>query len=211
MSTGTATAREVLVPDIGDFADVPVIEVLVSPGDTVSAEDPLVTLESDKATMDVPAPFGGTVQEIKVSAGDRVSEGALLMTIAPEGDGGSEKPAGEEEPEPEAKGAPEPAPAGDVAEVGGAMRHEPRGGGAENGSILRIGEPSETLSLTLTRISWTLPANGDGTSMVALSDSSVTSGVSTPTSCPGSTRISITGTSEKSPMSGTVTSRGLAI
>ena len=68
-----AEMKEVLVPDIGDFADVPVIEVLVAPGDNVAAEDPLVTLESDKATMDVPAPFGGTVAEIKVNVGDTVS------------------------------------------------------------------------------------------------------------------------------------------
>ncbi len=66
---------EVRVPDIGDFKDVPVIEIMVKPGDTVKAEDPLVTLESDKATMDVPAPLGGTVQEVKVKVGDKVSEG----------------------------------------------------------------------------------------------------------------------------------------
>ena len=66
------------VPDIGDFKDVPVIEVIVKPGDTVKAEDALVTLESDKATMDVPAPLGGTVQEIKLKVGDKVSEGAVV-------------------------------------------------------------------------------------------------------------------------------------
>ena len=76
-----AEIREVLVPDIGDFADVPVIEVLVSPGDTVAPEDPLVTLESDKATMDVPAPFGGTVAEIRVSVGDTVSEGSPILAL----------------------------------------------------------------------------------------------------------------------------------
>ena len=81
MSTATA-ASEVLVPDIGDFSDVPIIEILVSPGDTVAAEDPLVTLESDKATMDVPSPMEGVVQEIKVSVGDSVSEGTLLLTLA---------------------------------------------------------------------------------------------------------------------------------
>jgi dihydrolipoamide dehydrogenase len=75
------TVVEVKVPDIGDFTDVPVIELLVKPGDTVGAEDPLVTLESDKATMDVPAPFAGTVADLKVSVGDRVSEGSLLMTL----------------------------------------------------------------------------------------------------------------------------------
>ncbi|HET8978982.1 MAG TPA: dihydrolipoyl dehydrogenase [Solirubrobacteraceae bacterium] len=77
----SATATEVTVPDIGDFSDVPVIEILVSPGDTVSPEDPLVTLESDKATMDVPAPLGGVVSEVKVSIGDRVSEGSVLLTM----------------------------------------------------------------------------------------------------------------------------------
>ena len=74
---------EVKVPDIGDFADVPVIEVLVSPGDEVAAEDPLVTLESDKATMDIPAPRAGTVAELKVAVGDTVSEGSLILLLAP--------------------------------------------------------------------------------------------------------------------------------
>ena len=80
MSTATA-ASDVLVPDIGDFTDVPIIEILVSPGDTVAQEDPLVTLESDKATMDVPSPLEGVVQEVKVSVGDTVSEGTLLLTV----------------------------------------------------------------------------------------------------------------------------------
>jgi pyruvate dehydrogenase E2 component (dihydrolipoamide acetyltransferase) len=79
----SATSSRVTVPDIGDFSGVPVIEILVSVGDTVSAEDPLVTLESDKATMDVPAPFGGTVKEILVSVDDTVSEGSDLMVIEP--------------------------------------------------------------------------------------------------------------------------------
>ena len=76
---------EVRVPDIGDFKDVPVIEVLVKPGDVVRAEDALVTLESDKATMDVPAPLGGTVRSLAVKVGDKVSEGALVLTLAVEG------------------------------------------------------------------------------------------------------------------------------
>jgi pyruvate dehydrogenase E2 component (dihydrolipoyllysine-residue acetyltransferase) len=82
-----AEMKEVVVPDIGDFAEVPVIEVLVSPGDSVSPEDPLVTLESDKATMDVPAPFAGTVAELKVGVGDTVSEGSLLLTLSVESNG----------------------------------------------------------------------------------------------------------------------------
>jgi dihydrolipoamide dehydrogenase len=72
---------EVKVPDIGDFGEVPIIEVLVAPGDEVAVEDPLVTLESDKATMDVPAPFAGTVKELKAKVGDKVAEGTLLLTL----------------------------------------------------------------------------------------------------------------------------------
>jgi pyruvate dehydrogenase E2 component (dihydrolipoamide acetyltransferase) len=73
---------DVVVPDIGGFEDVPVIEVHVAPGDTIRPEDPLVTLESDKASMDVPAPVGGVVEELKVNVGDTVSEGSLLLTVA---------------------------------------------------------------------------------------------------------------------------------
>ncbi len=72
---------EVKVPDIGDFKDVPVIEVLVKPGDAVKAEDSLVTLESDKATMDVPSPSAGTVKDLKVKPGDKVSEGSVILTL----------------------------------------------------------------------------------------------------------------------------------
>lgn len=74
---------EVRVPDIGDFTDVPVIEIHVEPGAEVSVEDPLVTLESDKATMDVPAPAAGTVKQLAVKIGDRVSEGSVLLTLDP--------------------------------------------------------------------------------------------------------------------------------
>jgi pyruvate dehydrogenase E2 component (dihydrolipoamide acetyltransferase) len=79
----TAEAVSVEVPDIGDFEDVPIIEILVSPGDTVAVDDPLLTLESDKATMDVPAPFAGTVAELQVKVGDKVSQGTHLLTLTP--------------------------------------------------------------------------------------------------------------------------------
>lgn len=72
---------DVKVPDIGDFKDVPVVTVLVSVGDTVSAEDPLIELESDKATMEVPSPAAGKITEIKVAEGDKVSEGSVIMVI----------------------------------------------------------------------------------------------------------------------------------
>ncbi|HWN30889.1 MAG TPA: dihydrolipoyllysine-residue acetyltransferase [Burkholderiales bacterium] len=72
---------EVRVPDIGDFKNVPVIEVLVKPGDAVKKEDPLVTLESDKATMDIPSPYVGVVKALKVKVGDKVSEGTAVLAI----------------------------------------------------------------------------------------------------------------------------------
>jgi dihydrolipoamide dehydrogenase len=72
---------EVAVPDIGDFDDVPVIEILVGPGDTVAPEDPLITLESDKATMDVPSPVAGTIKELKVKVGDNVAQGVVILTL----------------------------------------------------------------------------------------------------------------------------------
>jgi pyruvate dehydrogenase E2 component (dihydrolipoamide acetyltransferase) len=78
---------EVKVPDIGDFKDIPIIEVHVKPGDTVKAEDPLITLESEKATMEVPAPSAGQIAEVLVKPGDRVSEGtaiAKLTSASPE-------------------------------------------------------------------------------------------------------------------------------
>ena len=76
---------EVRVPDIGDFSEVPVVEVLVSAGDRIRPEDPIVTLESDKATMDVPSPVAGRVAGIALSVGDLVSEGALILTVEPAG------------------------------------------------------------------------------------------------------------------------------
>src|SRR6478736_538930 len=72
---------EVKVPDIGDFGAVPIIEVHVSAGDHVNADDPLVTLESDKATMDVPAPIGGIVEGVRVAVGARVSKGTPLLSL----------------------------------------------------------------------------------------------------------------------------------
>ncbi len=75
------SAIEVKVPDIGDFKDVPLIEIHVKPGDVVKAEDSLVTLESDKATMDVPSPVAGTVKEIKVAIGDKLAEGSLILLL----------------------------------------------------------------------------------------------------------------------------------
>jgi dihydrolipoamide dehydrogenase len=82
------SAVEIPVPDIGDFSDVPVIEIHVSPGDVVAVDDPLVTLESDKATMDVPSPSAGTVSDLRVAVGDSVSQGSVLMVLEAEGAAG---------------------------------------------------------------------------------------------------------------------------
>lgn len=115
--------RDVLVPDIGDFKNIPVIEVLVKPGDTVKAEDSLITLESDKATMEVPAPFAGVVKEMKIKPGDKVSEGMPILSLevidaAPAPAAATPQkpaapapaPAAQTAPPP-AKAVPEPAPA----------------------------------------------------------------------------------------------------
>lgn len=85
-----ATVKEIKVPDIGGAANVSVIEILVKPGQTVAAEQSLITLEGEKATMEIPAPEAGVVQEIKVQVGDKVSEGSLILTLAP---GAGAKPA----------------------------------------------------------------------------------------------------------------------
>ncbi|HLS59128.1 MAG TPA: dihydrolipoyllysine-residue acetyltransferase [Paracoccaceae bacterium] len=98
---------EVKVPDIGDFTDVPIISVMVKAGDTIAEEDPLIELESDKATMEVPSPAAGTVKEMKVSEGDKVSQGSVILLLeAEEGAGAGTEPdsgGSEREAEPEAE------------------------------------------------------------------------------------------------------------
>ncbi|MFA5591096.1 MAG: dihydrolipoyllysine-residue acetyltransferase [Lysobacteraceae bacterium] len=123
--------KEARVPDIGGYADVPVIEILVSPGDTVSKDQGLVTLESDKATMEVPAPFAGVVREIKVKLGDEVAEGSVVALIEEAASGTAEAApaaAAKEEkapaaaplpPKQEAPAAPAAAPAAPDADSAG--------------------------------------------------------------------------------------------
>jgi len=106
---------EVKVPDIGDFTDIPIIEIFVKPGDAVKAEDSLVTLESDKATMDVPSPAAGTVKEVRVKVGDKVSEGSPIVVVETSGEtnaAGAAKPAAASAPPPAA-----PVPAAGAAPV----------------------------------------------------------------------------------------------
>ncbi|NUA25504.1 dihydrolipoyllysine-residue acetyltransferase [Cupriavidus basilensis] len=103
-------AIEIKVPDIGDYDAVPVIEVHVKPGDTINAEDALVTLESDKATMDVPSPQGGTVKEVRIKIGDNVAEGTVLVMLEPAGQAATAPAPAAAAPAP-AAAAPAPAPA----------------------------------------------------------------------------------------------------
>ncbi|WP_336470481.1 biotin/lipoyl-containing protein, partial [Azohydromonas sediminis] len=101
---------EVKVPDIGDFKDVAVIEVLVKPGDTVKAEQSLITVESDKASMEIPSSAAGVVKEMKVALGDKVSEGSVILLLDAAGaEAGVAAPAAA--PAAAAAAAPAPAPA----------------------------------------------------------------------------------------------------
>jgi len=81
--------KEVLVPDIGDFKDVEVIEVLVKPGDAIDKEQSLITLESDKATMEIPSPTAGVVKELKVKVGDKISQGTPILMVEEQGSAAS--------------------------------------------------------------------------------------------------------------------------
>ena len=103
--------QEVKVPDIGDFKDVPVIQVFVKAGDPVKPEDPLISLESDKATMDVPSPAAGTVKELKIKVGDRVSEGRVILVLETAAAGAAAQPpaATEARPAPATEARPAPA------------------------------------------------------------------------------------------------------
>jgi pyruvate dehydrogenase E2 component (dihydrolipoamide acetyltransferase) len=134
----------VVVPDLGDFADVPVIEVLVAKGDTIAPEDPIVTLESDKASMDVPSPVAGVVENVEVSVGDIVSAGSLLLTVA------ADAAAAEDVAPPVASSPPEQAPvaaavappsaaAADVAYAGPAARRLARELGVDLAAIVGTG------------------------------------------------------------------------
>ena len=122
-------AIEVKVPDIGDFKDVPVIEIHVKPGDSIKADDPLLTLESDKATMDVPADRDGTVEAVLIKVGDRVSEGSAVITLkAADGEAPVTPPPSviaqqEPAPAPKPTSAPPAQPAAAAAAAGAGAVH----------------------------------------------------------------------------------------
>ena len=92
---------DIVVPDIGDFKDVAIIELLVKPGDSVAAEQSLITVESDKASMEIPSSHAGVVKELKVSMGDKVSQGSLILTLEVQGAGAAPSPAQAATPSPQ--------------------------------------------------------------------------------------------------------------
>jgi len=135
-----AEIKDILVPDIGDFDGVEVIEILVAAGDSIAEEDPIVSLESDKAAMEIPSPFAGKVKKVKVKLGDKVSEGSLLITIEASAENAAEPekpstedktttPATETKPEPVTP-ASTPAPASKPAPA--ALRPSPTASTAIN-------------------------------------------------------------------------------
>jgi dihydrolipoamide dehydrogenase len=111
---------EIKVPDIGDFKNIPIVEILVKPGDSVKAEDPLVSLESDKATMEVPAPQAGTVKEIKAKVGDKVSKGTLILLLDASGAEAAAVPIAAEVPARIAKAPEAPAQSSTIPTVASA-------------------------------------------------------------------------------------------
>src|SRR5580704_3002110 len=122
-----ANIVDVKVPDIGDYKDVPIIEVLVKPGDVVKADASLVTLESDKATMDVPAPMAGTVREIIAKVGDKVAMGSLILRLE---EAGAAAPASAPAAAAAPALAPAPAPAAPAAPAPASPPAQPKEGAA---------------------------------------------------------------------------------
>ncbi len=133
------SVQEVRVPDIGDFSDVPIIEIHVSAGDEVAVDDPIITLESDKATMDVPAPVAGTVTAVPVSVGDTVSQGDVLLSV--EVAGAEAAPAGEAVKPAAASTAPAEQPAASPADTAAPIpAPAPSGNGADfDAEVLVLG------------------------------------------------------------------------
>ncbi len=121
---------EVKVPDIGDFTDIPIIEIFVKPGDKVAAEDSLVTLESDKATMDVPSPAAGIVKEVKVKLGEKVSEGTAIVVLESEAAGAAAGTKEAAAASPPASAAPAANPAAAAAPAASAAKPAPIPGAA---------------------------------------------------------------------------------
>ena len=156
--TSAMSVMEVKVPDIGDYKNVPVIEIQVKPGDVVKADDPLLTLESDKATMEVPAPAEGKVKQVLVKVGDKVSEGTLIIELE-SGAGAASAPASASAAvAPAASAAPAKASTPAEAPMGGAKNAFPSAGLADFGSVHAspaVRRLARELELDLTKIKGT--------------------------------------------------------
>jgi pyruvate dehydrogenase E2 component (dihydrolipoamide acetyltransferase) len=143
-------SHEVKVPDIGNYTDIPVIEVLVKPGDTVAKDQGLVTLESDKATMEVPSSVAGVVKELKVKLGDEISEGTVVAIIEAEAGGESAKKADEPKKaaSPEKSARTEPSPAPRIESGAGSSGH-PLPGGEGGKATIDTSQPSRLSELEI--------------------------------------------------------------
>nr|VFJ76612.1 MAG: pyruvate dehydrogenase E2 component (dihydrolipoamide acetyltransferase) [Candidatus Kentron sp. FW] len=153
------TITEVKVPDIGDFRDVEIIEVLIAPGARIEPNVPLITLESDKATLEVPSPCTGIVGEVKVIVGDKVSEGDLILTVTPAEQQGlpvskTDSPLADS---PSAKAAPETIPATTLPDASPSVRRFARELGVELGSIQGTGRKGRILREDVERFAGKLP------------------------------------------------------
>jgi len=137
-----AKQLEVTVPDIGDFEEVDVIEILIAVGDTVAAEDPLVTLESEKATMDIPAPEAGKISDIRVAVGDKISEGGVIVVLETARNGAADEPASPE-PDDQQSGAQE------SAEAATATQADPAPTPAADAQPSQSATGGETVSVTV--------------------------------------------------------------
>ena len=150
--------REIQVPDIGDFDSVDVVEVLVKPGDTVTAEQPLITLESEKAALDVPAPFGGTVDQVLVKVGDKVAQGTPIVTLKTAA--GDDAPADAPAKEPQTDAAPERSAAADAkAPVSTPKAQETAAGKPPPAAQTQTGEPAPQRAT---------PSDGAGKSLLVI-------------------------------------------
>jgi len=136
-ANGGGGTSEVKVPDIGDFDSVPIIEIHVAEGDTVAAEDPLVTLESDKAAMDVPSPAAGVVRSLKVSVGDKVSEGAVILVLEGGDTGGASQPEAAEKVVPKADAGSKAGSSGNAGRASDQPENLPKGAYTDEGGTLR--------------------------------------------------------------------------
>ena len=149
---------EVKVPDIGDFKDVEIIEVLVKPGDRIKVEQSLVTVESDKASMEIPSGAAGVVKELRVKLGDKISEGSLLLVMEGDEAGAVAAPSAQAAAAPAPSPQPSPAAAGERATLPSPSAAPAGEGGGEGGlvdiAVPDIGDFDEVAVI----VSWSSPA-----------------------------------------------------